>query len=182
MYYIEDNNNKIILANTDINAIKTTLSCMLPQYTEEDIQETDKDIVNFKGNFYFEDDEEYINKKEQDRQAFILTLSMTRSDFFDGMIMAFNVGETELKQAIINVLNMMQLPEIQKKKALNNYDNALNFYRKHPLFTMLSNTPIPVEENIVIQITSEQWDNFFVKTYEKNEDAYKELLPKQNEE
>ena len=120
---------------------------------------------------------EHAQEEERKRQEYILSLSMTRSDFFDGMIKAFGIGQEELKQAIILVLGNIQITDIEKKIALNNYDNALNFYRKHPLFTMLSNIPIPVTENITITITTEQWNNFFVKTSEKDANAYKELLP-----
>ena len=118
-------------------------------------------------------------EKEKER---IQALFMTRSDFFDGTIRAFGADEDALLQAIIGVLSPMPIPDVEKKVALNNYKNALNFYRKHPLFTMLSDVPIPVSEELTIQISSEQWDNFFIKTSEKDPDAYKELLPPEPEE
>ena len=114
---------------------------------------------------------------DEQEKAHIQALYMTRSDFFDGTIRAFGADEDVLLQAIMTVLSPMPIEEVEKKVALNNYKNALNFYRKHPLFTMLSGVPIPVSEELTIQITSTQWDNFFIKTSEKDPDAYKELLP-----
>ena len=107
--------------------------------------------------------------------ARILELSMTRSDFFDGMIKAFGTDSDDLLTVITGVLSVSQLPEIEKKIAINNYKNALNFYRKHPLFTILSDTPIPLSENLTVTITSAQWDKFFEETNKGNKEAYKYL-------
>lgn len=122
-------------------------------------------------------DPDWDEKRQQKEQARIQALSMTRSDFFDGTIKAFGVDSDDLLVAIEAVLDTIQIPEIEKKVAINNYKNALNFYRKHPLFTVLSDVPIPVGQNVTIQITSEQWDKFFDETDKRNLDAYKELLP-----
>lgn len=119
--------------------------------------------------------EEEQAKKEQER---IQSLSMTRSDFFDGTIKAFGAGQDELLDAIEAVLTGIEIADIDKKVALNNYKNALNFYRKHPLFTMLADVEIPVSEGGSITISSEQWDRFFDETEKGNPEAYKELLPK----
>ena len=102
---------------------------------------------------------------------------MTRSDFFDGMIKAFCLGSEELLIVIQNILETQTIDSTEKKVAINNYKNALNFYRKHPLFSMLSNIDINFNEKIVVKFTEEQWDNFFVATNKKNPEAYKELLP-----
>ncbi len=119
----------------------------------------------------------YEAEQEAKEQARIQELSMTRSDFFDGTIKAFGVGENELLAAIQAILVNMAITDIDKKIALNNYQNALNFYRKHPLFTMLSGVKIPISETASILVTSEQWDKFFDETDKGNEEAYKALLP-----
>ena len=49
------------------------------------------------------------------------------------------------------------------------------------LFTLLSGVPIEIGEH-TIKVTSQQWDKFFDETDKKNPDAYKELLPPQEEE
>lgn len=108
--------------------------------------------------------------------ARILELSMTRSDFFDGMIKAFGTDSDDLLAVITGVLSASQLPAVEQKVAINNYKNALNFYRKHPLFTILSDIPIPLSENLTITITSAQWDKFFEETNKRNEEAYKYLI------
>ena len=132
---------------------------------------------------YILDGEEYVLKDEQyeAKQALIekeriQNLSMTRSDFFDGTIRAFGLGKNELQIAIESVLSNLNISEIEKAVALNNYENALNFYRKHPLFTMLSGVKIPISIDSYILITSEQWDKFFDETNKKNPDSYKELI------
>jgi hypothetical protein len=70
----------------------------------------------------------------------------------------------------------LPISDLEKKVALNNYKNALNFYRKHTLFTLLSGTPLPMGGQTVV-ITSEQWDRFFDETNKRNPNAYRELLP-----
>lgn len=121
--------------------------------------------------------EEYEQEQAQKERERIQSLSMTRSDFFDGTIKAFGAGQEELLLAVETVLAGLEISEVDKKVALNNYKNALNFYRKHPLFTMLSDVEIPVSEEVSITISSEQWDRFFDETDKRNPEAYKELLP-----
>lgn len=122
--------------------------------------------------------EEELQQQEYER---IQALSMTRSDFFDGTIKAFGADSEDLLVAIQSVLAQSQMTDIEKKVAINNYKNALNFYRKHPLFTVLSGVPIPIgldEQGlpITITITETQWDKFFDETNKKNPDAWKELF------
>lgn len=114
---------------------------------------------------------------EEQEQKHIQALSMTRSDFFDGMILAFGLNSIDLRTVIENVLNTLNITEIEKKIALNNYDNALHFYRKHTLFTLLSQAPIPISQDISLNISAKQWDKFFDETDKRNPEAYKELLP-----
>ena len=103
-------------------------------------------------------------KREQEEQAEkerILNLFMTRSDFFDGFIMAFNLGQAELRAIVEQILNSINITDVEIKVALNNYDNALNFYRKHTLFTLLNNVEIPITEEMTLVFTSDIWDKFF---------------------
>lgn len=158
MYYIEKDNN-IKLANEDKQIILNTLICR-PELKDLPILETEKNIVYFIDKFYFEDDEEYTERKAQAERERIAELSMTRSDFFDGMIMAFGLDSRELRVMIENILNSINITPVEIKVALNNYDNALNFYRKHTLFTLLNNVPIEIGEYTLI-FTSGIWDKFF---------------------
>lgn len=114
--------------------------------------------------------EEEKAKKERER---LDALYMTRSDFFDGFIMAFGLGQAELRVIVENILNSINITDVEIKVALNNYDNALNFYRKHTLFTLLNNVPIETEEYTLV-FTSEIWDKFFnTKDYNELKKAIK---------
>lgn len=165
--WIAKNNDLIVLARDTREELEQVLQFMV--YTA--IEEVDIDYQLYNGEYLTP---EQIEEKERER---LNELSMTRSDFFDGTIKAFGTDSDELLVAVQAVLAPMPISEVEKKVAINNYKNALNFYRKHPLFTLLSNVPIPVEENVTILITSEQWDRFFDETDKKNPDAYKYLLP-----
>ena len=174
MYYIEDN-GKVVLFNNIKKKLKADLA-YYEQYADFPIKSTTKNIVIFDGNFYLEDDETYLALKEAKEQERISGLSMTRSDFFDGTIKAFGADSEDLLTVIETVLNTLNITELEKKVAINNYKNALNFYRKHTLFTLLSNIPLPIGET-PITITLQQWDKFFDETNKRNPNAYRELLP-----
>ena len=113
--------------------------------------------------------EEEQAEKERER---LDALFMTRSDFFDGFIMAFGLGQIELRAIVENILNSINITDVQIKVALNNYDNALNFYRKHTLFTLLNNIEIPINEDLTLVFTSDIWDKFFdTKDYKELQKA-----------
>lgn len=61
-YYVEDENNKIVLYNENLAKVQNTLLCM-PQYQNLEIKETNRPIVNFE----FADTYEYIEKQIQKR-------------------------------------------------------------------------------------------------------------------
>ena len=112
---------------------------------------------------------------EEEKKERISKLYMTRSDFFDGTIMAWGVGQDELQIIIGQILDSLPIENFKKMIAINNFRNALNFYRKHELFNLLLNIPIKLSENLYITITSQHWDNFFEQVNNKNPEAYKEL-------
>ena len=139
-----------------------------------DVQQSDVD-----GNWYLasmcpmkSDDE-----KEQEEKERIAKLYMTRSDFFDGTIKALGLDSEDLLIVIQTVLNTIEIDNVSKKVAINNFKNALNFYRSHPLFDMISDIPLPISEGNTIVITKIQWDEFFRRTANKEEDAYMSLIP-----
>lgn len=65
LYYIEKN-NKIVLFNEDKKVLKNGLELM-PQYKNLEIQQTEKNIVNYNGEFVFEDSIQ--DKLIKDRKA-----------------------------------------------------------------------------------------------------------------
>lgn len=113
--------------------------------------------------------------RQMDKER-IKELSMTRSDFFDGTIKAWGADSEDLLSVVVGALRTLSISETEKKIALNNYKNALNFYRKHSLFTLLSGVPITIGSK-TITVTSDMWDSFFDETDKRNPDAYRELLP-----
>lgn len=125
---------------------------------------------------YDETQKEADEREKREEKERINELSMTRSDFFDNTIKAWGTDGEELLPIIKGILETIGVSDLEKKIAINNYNNALNFYRKHTLFTLLSGIPIPVGD-IVINVSSEKWDSFFDKVDKRDPEAYKELLP-----
>jgi hypothetical protein len=118
--------------------------------------------------------EEEQKQKEHER---IQELFMTRSDFFDGTIDAWGIGEDELLLVIQQLLGSLPFANNTKLKALNNFKNALNFYRKHTLFNLLVGQPIPLTENIQITLTDEALDKYFDEVNKGNKDTAWQYLP-----
>ena len=89
----------------------------------------------------------------------------------------------ELRVIVENVLGSINITPVQIRVALNNYDNALNFYRKHTLFTLINNVQIPISETMYLLFTDEIWDKFFdTKDYTELQKAIHEVEPEPNEE
>jgi len=123
------------------------------------------------------DTEEYKEKKAQQEQERIQELYMTRSDFFDGTIQAWGVGQDELLILVQTILAKLPIENVKKLMAVNNFKNALNFYRKHDLFKMLVNVAIPLTDTLQVVITDEHWDRFFDEVAKGNKAAAWQELP-----
>lgn len=118
--------------------------------------------------------QEELELKEKER---IQELFMTRSDFFDGTIQAWGVGQDELLVLIQALLATLLIEDVKKLMAINNFRNALNFYRKHDLFKMLVNIPIQLTETIQVIITDEHLDKFFDEVDKGNKETAWQYLP-----
>lgn len=118
--------------------------------------------------------EDELAQQEKER---IQELFMTRSDFFDGTIDAWGVGEDELLFLVQRMLTGLPLENKQKLKAINNFKNALNFYRKHDLFKMLIGTPIQLTETTQVIITEESLDKYFDEVAKGNKATAWQYLP-----
>lgn len=164
--FIAKNNDLIILAKDTREELEQALKFM--QYTA--IEETSINYELYNGEYLTP---EQIEEQEHKR---IQGLSMTRSDFFDGMIMAFGLDSKELRVIVENVLGSINITPVQTRVALNNYDNALNFYRKHTLFTLINNVQIPISETMYLLFTNDIWDKFFdTKDYTELQKAIHEV-------
>lgn len=120
----------------------------------------------------YTDEELAQQKRERIQERF-----MTRSDFFDGTIEAWGVGEDELLVLVQTLLTTLPIENVQKLKAVNNFKNALNFYRKHDLFKMLVNMPIKLTDTIQVVITDEHLDKFFDEVAKGNKTTAWTELP-----
>ena len=116
-------------------------------------------------------------QKELEEKERIQELSMTRSDFFDGTIMAWGVGQDELLVLIQGLLATLPIEDVKKLIAINNFKNALNFYRKHDLFKMLVNIPIQLTETVQVILTDESLDKFFDEVAKGNKATAWQYLP-----
>ncbi|MBQ8299347.1 MAG: hypothetical protein IJX99_05720 [Clostridia bacterium] len=132
------------------------------------------EIITVKGLVLNPDFEAEQAQKEAER---IQELYMTRSDFFDGTIQAWGVGQDELLVLIQTLLATLPIEDVKKLMAINNFRNALNFYRKHDLFKMLVNIPIQLTETIQVIITDEHLDKFFDEVDKGNKATAWQYLP-----
>ena len=122
-------------------------------------------------------DPDYEAKIAQAEAERINELFMTRSDFFDGTIDAWGVGEDELLFLVQRMLTGLSLENNQKLKAINNFKNALNFYRKHDLFKILIGMPIQLTETTQVIITDESLDKYFDEVAKGNKATAWQYLP-----
>lgn len=129
------------------------------------------------GNEIINNKEAWEAEQEQQERERIQELFMTRSDFFDGTIDAWGVGEDELLFLVQRMLTSLPLENNQKLKAINNFNNALNFYRKHDLFKMLIGIPIQLTETTQVIITEESLDKYFDETAKGNKATAWQYLP-----
>ena len=155
-------------------------------YTEQPLDETfynlDKIIETqdeyvLDGEEYVLNDEAYKEKQTLKEKERIQELFMTRSDFFDGTIQAWGVGQDELLILIQTLLVDLPIDDVKKLMAINNFKNALNFYRKHDLFKMLINIPMQLSENTQIVIQEEHLDKFFDEVDKGNKETAWQYLP-----
>lgn len=145
-------------------------------YNLDKVEYTDKEYI-LDGEEYVLKDEAWEEKQRQAEKARIQELSMTRSDFFDGTIMAWGVGQDELLILIQTLLATLPIEDVKKLIAINNFKNALNFYRKHDLFKMLVNMPIQLTETVQVIITDESLDKFFDEVAKGNKETAWQYLP-----
>lgn len=165
--FIAKNNDLIILAKETREELEFALQIM--NYTS--IEETDINYIFYNGQ-YITEEEFALQEKERIQELF-----MTRSDFFDGTIQAWRVGQDELLVLVQGLLTTLPIEDVKKLMAVNNFKNALNFYRKHDLFKMLVNMPIPLGDNIQVIITDEHLDKFFDEVNKGNKATAWQYLP-----
>lgn len=173
MFYIQQD-EKIVLYDEDKQKLQDTISVM-PQYQGLEIKEVEEGYVVY--DFELMTVEEMEAKQAQKEKERIQELFMTRSDFFDGTIMAWGIGQDELLVLVQGLLATLPIEDVKKLIAINNFKNALNFYRKHDLFKMLVNIPIQLTETIQVILTDESLDKFFDEVNKGNKATAWQYLP-----
>ena len=169
---VKDENGYVL--ETYLNVPKTTTSIEMVNYPTYYALEPYEIFVNGE---VIDNTEAWEAEQAQLEHERIQELYMTRSDFFDGTIDAWGIGEDELLFVVQRMLMGLPLDNASKLKAVNNFKNALNFYRKHTLFALLVNAPIQLTENVQVVITDEHLDNFFNEVANGNKDTAWQYLP-----
>lgn len=122
-------------------------------------------------------DPDWEEKKAQKEKERINELFMTRSDFFDCTIRAWRLREKELLVLIENLLATLPVDEVDKLVAINNFENAQNFYRKHTLFSMIVIAPLKLSETTQVIITDADLDKLFDEVDKGNKATAWQYLP-----
>ena len=144
MFYIQQN-NKIVLFDEDKQKLKDTIAFM-PQYEGLEIKEVEEGYVIY--DFELMTVEEKEAKETQKERKRLDKLSMTRGDVFEALILARGLTKPQIRAMIENA----ELDDMTKALYLNRFDEALSFFRGHPVFDFIGN---------MLNITSTQMDDFF---------------------
>lgn len=94
-------------------------------------------------------DEDYEEKQKAKEKARIAEIALTRADVFEALILARGLTKQDLRAFIEND---EMLSPVEKALYLNRFDDALEFYRKHPAIDFIS---------AKLGISSDDMDKFF---------------------
>ncbi len=119
MFYIKEN-DKIVLFDNSKQKLQNTLIFM-PQYKDSEILETEKNIIEFKGKFYFEDDSEYLEQKEAEEQKRISELSLTKREVFLALYKDKGITPEQVKSQITSPQDLIE------------FEYATEYLRANPL-------------------------------------------------
>lgn len=89
-----------------------------------------------------------LEKDPEEVQKFYNELSMKRGDVFEALILAKGITKSQIRAMIENA----DIDATSKALYLNRFDEAIDFYRGHPLFDLMAN---------VLGLTSDQLNQFF---------------------
>ena len=144
-YYIQDENEKIVLFDEDKQKLQNTIAFM-PQYEGLEIKEVEEGYIIY--NFELMSVEEMEAKQAQKERERLDKLSMTRGDVFEALILARGLTKPQIRAMI----EQAELDDITKALYLNRFDEALDFYRGFPVFDMLGQE---------LGVTPKQLNDFF---------------------
>lgn len=98
------------------------------------------------------------NELDEQNRTKLDSLSMTRGDMFEALILAFGKTKADIRKMIEEIDGLI---DVERALYLNRFDEALDFYRGYPAVDLIGK---------MLGVSSEQLDKFFET---KN---YKELL------
>lgn len=150
MYYIEFE-NKIVLADDNLERLRITLQCR-PEYEGSEIKETERPLVQGDGEYIYADTPEYEEEQKQKERERIANLSLTRGDVFRGLLLAKQVTRADIRSLIELMPEDTPQQRMEKEYALIDFDESLNFYRGVALIDTLG---------AQLNITPTQMDRFF---------------------
>lgn len=145
MFYIQKD-NKILQYENSKEQLQTLIS-FAPQYADLEIKESNVDIVEFEGELYFIDDEEYLAKIAQKERERIAKLYLTGADVERGIYQAKGMDFDDIMAFV-----MATPPVGLDVKALKIELKANHFYRGNPYVEAVGG---------LLGFTSEQLDKFF---------------------
>lgn len=121
MYYIEKE-NKIVLADADLEKINSTLP-FIPDLQNSEIQETEREIINLDGEYRFKDEvEDVLQQKERER---LNLLSLTKREVFLALYKSKGITPEMVRASITD------------SEALIEFDYANEYFRGNPLINAL---------------------------------------------
>ena len=141
-YYIQDEDEKIVLFDTDLERLNNTLTFM-PQYADLEIQEVEEGYVIY--NFELMTVEEKEKREAQKERKRLNMLFMTGSDVERAI---YKVKDMDFD----DILAMVKDNPTIDAKALKIEFKANNFYRGNPYISQVGT---------LLGFTSEQMDRFF---------------------
>lgn len=154
MFYIQNSKKEIILYNDNRQELLNTLIIMAEEYSEDDILETSKKIIEKDGSFYFEDDEALVSiRQEEFYDKFLATSkgnyrlqprgysnAQQSVDTINGMVNA--VGG--LTQKIAQMVIFYPTPDFTKEKECTEEWLIAHQYNAEPM-------------------TKEEWTDFYIE-------------------
>lgn len=90
-----------------------------------------------------------VAKDPEELQAAYNELSLKRGDIFEALILAKRITKTQIRAMI----EQADVDPISKALYLNRFDEAIDFYRGHPLFELMSDA---------LKVNADQLNRFFL--------------------
>lgn len=115
--------------------------------TQNELDEDRNKIIILNGKLKINPEYENIIKQQETER--IGNLSMTRGDVFEALILAKGKTKADLRVMIESYPN---LTDLERTLYLNRFDEALDFYRKHPAIDLIGG---------LLGITPEKMNRFF---------------------